>query len=362
MSFLEQAEHFIAHGSTEGIDLLLLRMIQDGGGNALSAVQQMYEDMYEGITYNYYLKSPAAHSLVCWGSSGLQALVEGARRTPRSKNVSLTLEILSHLAAGETPALLDLGIRDSYLAEILTAAFEDPPVKVDEARRLLREYILSLPDDDAAADAVGHSLSMTRLGDVGAAKELFSALAGRWLAVSTPILKDYYRLCREYPEDEPRFQAFFEEHPQILDPMVLNVWPRPDLHGALEPDFVIQRTDNSYLIVEIETPAKSVVTLGNQLSADATRAVAQAIQYRAFLLERTKEAERVFPKFADPECLVVIGLQSELNEAQHRALQLENQSRPNTRIVGFDWLSRRAETIANNVIASDIRLERVRML
>ncbi len=62
--------------------------------------------------------------------------------------------------------------------------------------------------------------------------------------------------------------------------MAIKVWSQPDFHGAFEPDFVIQRVDGSYLIVEIETPCKTLVTNGNQLSAQVTAAEKQATDYR----------------------------------------------------------------------------------
>jgi hypothetical protein len=183
------------------------------------------------------------------------------------------------------------------------------------------------------------------------------------LAVGQPTLAGYQELISNYPADEPQFQAFFERVPQLLDPLAMSVCPQPDLHGAREPDFIVKRADGTYLIVEIETPAKSLVTSSLQISAPVTQAVTQAMQYRSFLLERFPEASVHFPGFRDPDCLVVIGLERNLSAEQRRILVLENESRRgDLRIVGFDWIGERAERILHNVISANIAVRPVRMI
>ena len=89
----------------------------------------------------------------------------------------------------------------------------------------------------------------------------------RWLTVSIPVVARYRALLTDNPDDEPTFQRFFSEHPEMLDPMVVDVWAQPRLHGAKEPDFILRRSDGSYLVVEIETPGKQIVTRPPNTSA-----------------------------------------------------------------------------------------------
>jgi Domain of unknown function (DUF4263) len=318
--------------------------------------------MYGGLTFNFELKAPAAHSLICWGEIGLAALVEGAIRTATSKNVSLTIQILSALAAGEFPTFITLGMTEPKLVDTIKAAFKAGIVPAVAARQRLNDYMLSLPDDDSAATAVGGSLQLISFHGVAPAKELFAALATRWLAVSKPTMEGYKNLLRTHPADEAKFQAFFERFPQVLDPMAMQVWPQPDFHGAKEPDFVVRRTDNSYLIVEIETPAKLIVTKDNQISAQVTHAITQVMQYRSFLLERYQEANAHFPEFQEPDCLVVIGRETDLDKDQQRALLLENQHRKGVRVVGFDWIASRAEAITQNIISGRTSVHSLRIV
>ena len=143
--------------------------------------------------------------------------------------------------------------------------------------------------------------------------------------------------------------------------MALDVWSKPNLHGAAEPDFVIRRFDGTYLVVEIETPGKALVTNDAQLSAHTTHAITQALHYREFLVRRSTDASNTFPQFQTPDCLVVIGLERPPNTRQQQTLGLENNIRAGLRIVGFDWLVERARTLTRNLVEGHIDVRRVRM-
>lgn len=315
----------------------------------LVAVKRLYADMYGGMTFNYELKAPAAFCLPIWGEAGLAALVDGMREIPEPKNVSLALRILATLAARLPLSATVPFVHDQELLAS-TNAISDLR---KPARRLLREVVMGFVSDEEAAEAIGFATMQQAILGSGLAKELFGALATRMLVVSRSVLDAYEQLIAQSPSDETKFQAFFERHPQLLDQLTLEVWPRPVFHGVQEPDFVLRRSDGSYLIVELETPGKPLVTAGDQTSAHVTHAVNQALNYRSFLLERFAETSAFFPEFQEPECLIVIGLERDLSDSQARILRLENNHRSWLRIVGFDWIGRRAESTARNLVEID---------
>jgi hypothetical protein len=144
--------------------------------------------------------------------------------------------------------------------------------------------------------------------------------------------------------------------------MTHQLWSRPNLHGYKEPDFIIRRTDDSYMVVEIETPAKPIMTKQGNLSAYATQAIGQVLAYRSFLIDRSHALKHHLPRFTVPDCLVVIGLETVLDAKQAAALAVENEARHAVRIVGFDWLRARANAIVNNVIAHGTTAERIRIV
>jgi len=362
MTLQERAKRFVDNGNPRDEVELLAECVRARNLDGLAATQRLFEDMYGGITYNFEMKAPAAACLICWGKEGIKALVEGARRTPASKNNSITLQLLSAVAGGKIPTLF-MSFVTAEIVMVLRPLLDEPDVRTF-ARQQLTEYMISFPDDDDASMAVGGVFQQLAIANdnASAVRELFGALASRWLTIGKPTLASYEDLIRAYRDEEPQFQAFFEKVPQLLEPFASLVWPTPDLHGAKKPDFVIKRADGTYLIVEIETPGKTLITNSLQSSAQLTEAITQAMQYRSFLLERFQEAKTHFPEFRDPDCMVVLGLERELSSEQRRALALENQNRRQIQIVGFDWIAERAERILQNMISANIAVRPLRMI
>lgn len=354
----DRVECYIRDGRGD-LHALLRDCVRDGAAEGLSCVRRLYEDMYDGITFNFELKAPAAWTLALWREAGLCELLSGARATPTSKNVSLCVQILAAGAAGTGISPVSF-VRDAELASRIHDALTAEPSLADVCRRHLVDLVLSFEADDDVASLVGSKMSHM-LNDAEV-REVFAALSARWLAVSTPVLERYAGLIAERPHDEPSFQDFLGEHPQLLDPMAVQVWPQPDLLGSRCPDFVLRRADGSYAVVEIESPAKAIATAVGQLSAHVTHAEQQATDYRSYLMEHVATARAHFPGFDDPDCLVVIGLEGTLDQRQRRALRDANRHRHRLRIVGFDWLADRARAVAANIVRHRVEVRRLRMV
>ena len=294
----------------------------------------------------------------------------GKRETNTDKQEPVAhSRILSTVATGEGASFgrHQAWVKDEALRQSIQRALEDRSM-VEPARAHLRDYILGL-DSQIASIAVAHTLqslgvnaALSKVGDA-AVRELFAAAAVRWLTVDHASLDEYDRLIAERQADELAFQHFFERYPQFLDPMATTLWPRPDFHGFREPDFVIRRADDSYLVIEIETPAKSLMAGSNppRLSAECTNAEAQILEYRRFLNGRLDEVRHHFPRLANVEGLAVIGIESGLTEGQRLGLAAFNESKHGVRIVGFDWLKQRAIAIRENLLRAnlDVRTARI---
>lgn len=359
----ERIEQFIQGGARlDVLYVLLQESVTAGTLDALSGVQRLYEDMYGGMTYNMELKAPSASVLVIWGEIGLRSLVEAASRNPTSKNLSIAIQLLASVAAGYPPPLLGT-LDETNLAEAVQQSIQTTPGLQSAARALLVEFVLSIADE---AEAVGHVASgmwaASWTGDrLTVQRELFGAMSKRLLAVSKPVLDAFDALIRNDPGNEPAFQTFLTTHPQILDPLAIRVWPQPDLFGFRSPDYVLQRADGTYLVIEIECPAKKLVTNGGQLTSEVTHAEQQVADYRRYLIKRFSEIEKHLPGFQEPDCLVVVGLARTLNDAQRQALHDANNGRAYTRIVGFDWLLDRARTIAANIVQPEVEVRSIRV-
>lgn len=315
--------------------------ILDGGLAARLRVEAIAHDADDlAVTF------PAYAALMAWGAEGMARVVDIAlsHHTVKSKSAALTLFSIVALDGKISPG--SMIIVPAPIQKAVNARADHRAIR-SNANHALRTLILSLPTDDLMLPVSQSVLHLMDRQD--AAETLVTALGVKWLRFGPPVLQQYRRLIDECPDDEPAFQAFFCRYPQLLDPMAVQVWSQPDFHGALEPDFVIRRADDSYLVVEIECPGKLLMTRGCQLSSEATHAENQVIEYESFLSDKVAEARTHFPKYRRADCLVIIGTEAGLNHAQSEALERAKQRRQNIRIAGFDWLEARARTLIENV-------------
>ncbi len=347
---VDRARRFIEGGHPEELQQILADCVAAGNSDGIAAVQLLARDMYGGVTYSWELKAPAAYCLLAWGQSGLEALVENALSEPTTENFSLAFQLLANAAEGHVPKSVLSLVSDSQITEAVSRAVADANNLNLTARGCLRGLMLSIDDDDEVALYISPTLMSFIYEDSSAIRNLSHALALRSIAVGPKVLQAYDELIADKGGDEPAFQRFFEDHPVLLDPGAFQVWGQPDFHGRFEPDFIIRTYDNRYLVVEIETPNKMLVTNKHRLSAETTHAISQMLRYQGYLSTHLDAASQTFPEFTVAAGLVVIGRESSLTDEQKALLRSENQSRSNVRIVGFDALSATAKAVTENVV------------
>jgi len=164
-------------------------------------------------------------------------------------------------------------------------------------------------------------------------------------------LKGFAKLIENSGLQEIIYHNFLKANPLILEPFHAQIWSKPRFGEALVPNFLIRSMDNTYTVVEIERPDIKIMTNAGELSAYTTHAKRQALDFRDWASSNQLYAQQTYKGIARPFCLVVIGLEYELNDMQLRRLQQENESTQGTlKIVGFDWLLKRARSTFDNLI------------
>lgn len=320
----------------------LMEAIKDGGAGARQWVENEAKNG-DGLEVIF----PCYAALATW-KSGLGSIVNLALRGSTAKSKSAALTTLTFLASSGQVSTHAFFLHSEELVECINKRLDSPALK-PEAKQVLRTLVLSIPIDDLLIPISQTWFHLQIHPDPVAPRELIGALGARWFHISPTVLDRYERMFAECANDEPAFQTFFCTYPQLLDPMAVQVWSQPDFHGAAEPDFVIRRADNSYLVVEIECPSKPLMTKNGQLTHEAVRAEKQALDYESFLSKRFTEAQRHFPEYRRADCLAIIGLEHGLTADQRKNLDRGNSRRQNMKIAGFDWLLHRARAVVTNV-------------
>jgi len=363
MNLCDQASFVTESGGRGDLNNLLAICLKEYSIEALAATELLARHMYGGLTFNYEMKFPAACCLLAWGTQGVTAIAELPKSEPAFKNYLIAIKLLAQLSAGEYPQFSEWMPRD--LEARLDSMLSPISVLAPVAEVALNELMQSIPEEDATI-YVGHALHRIKFPqgavDMAPTQKIISSLALRYLVLGVPVIEDYERLLEASDDDEPMLQKFLERHPLLLDPVAVRVWPKPDLHGKKEPDFLLQRADGTYLVIEIETPAKRLMTDGNQISAKVTQAVSQVLDYREFLIARFESASRTFPDFRAPDALVIIGREDALDESQRLALRRENEGRSYLRIIGFDALASGARAMLRNLTQGRVQVSSVRLV
>ncbi|WP_336233063.1 Shedu anti-phage system protein SduA domain-containing protein [Thalassospira sp. CH_XMU1458] len=291
--------------------------------------------------------TPAMACLLFWGQRGVDQIRQVCLETPRIKVISPAISLLLGISMNVELSKLTLFIYD----EDLLAKLEKSVVSSNLAEYCedcLSEIILNLEDEDIIF-ALGTLMHRVGMMEPSIFQVFMNGLSARWLGFGARAISEYEGLLREERDNEPAFHSFFENHPTFLDPLAIEVWSKPDFHGFLEPDFVVRRGDDSYLVIEIEKPSKMLITQSGQISAAATQAEKQVLDYKRFITQRLQEMNNHFPNIDEPDCLVVIGMESSLSASQKESLRLVNLSNVKLKIVGFDHLMQRAKTLIKNV-------------
>ena len=72
MTLIDRAQMLLSKSTLDKLEHLLHDCVSAGTLDGLAAVQLLAEDMYDGITFNFELKCPAACCLVAWQERGLE--------------------------------------------------------------------------------------------------------------------------------------------------------------------------------------------------------------------------------------------------------------------------------------------------
>jgi Domain of unknown function (DUF4263) len=323
--------------------------ISDRGANSLTEVAEC-----AAKERDLEFKESCVAALACWGDAGFKRMIANALNNGSYRDTFAAMKTLATIAAGKSISAPIAFIDDNIAFNQINDAISGQNLSMI-ARRNLSELIMALSRDDLLTP-LGVAFTHVALADPAVAGEIVRALTSKWLGFGLYELDAFGNLLEESPEDEPALHAFLETYPQMLDPMAVQVWSKPDFHGFKEPDFLIRRSDNSYLVVEIENAAKLIMTQADQPSAYVTQAVKQVNEYRSFILEGLVDARHHFLDIHDPDALVVIGLENNLTPSQAKALQQENRSRNKLRIVGFDWILGRSRVVLSNVTSSEVEV------
>ncbi|NQV13884.1 DUF4263 domain-containing protein [bacterium] len=308
-----------------------------------------------------YLAPIAIASFPGWGKRGIEKLVEYAfDHNQKLKTNTRAMECAICISQGVIPSSDDI----KYL-----------PKPWDEYRKYsigeddsnfclfnLRDRLLRTFDDDYEKGSFLLLLaakSMQYFADEQNTRSqvdyLLSLILDNRLSLSSSTISKLQKAIDDAPEKEEQLQKLLTEHPVLLDPFVIELFSKQQMGNDFITDFVIRRTNNQYVLVEIENSTDKLFNKNGSFSSALMEAVAQVRDFQAWVSDNLSYVQKKLPEIKHPEGLVVIGRSTELSEIERKRLTEENHSRRgHIKIVTYDDLLAISTSVHKNIIERPI--------
>jgi len=154
-------------------------------------------------------------------------------------------------------------------------------------------------------------------------------------------LRDFDELIQSTDVREESIQNFLEENNWIFGAEYIQVMPKKALSHKYVVDFLLQRFDSSWEIVELKLPAEDIFTNQLNVTAKVTSAISQIQNAQEFMLKnyeflKTSEDIEVFK----PRGVLVIS--NRLSNEEKDRLEIINKSYSDITIVTYQDLLQKA--------------------
>ncbi|MCP4230562.1 MAG: DUF4263 domain-containing protein [bacterium] len=324
------------------------------------APHKMYEDQL--------FASPAVFTLLIYGKSGIDALFEWASKVRELRNWGTTdaQRALITAATGDGEWVLKCvdfinryiedNIANSIIKEIETV-LNQTDIR-EYATTKLSELINFYLSDPVLRYELTNMSYMTSFISLDPNRS--ESLNMIWKIISEHTLKLNEALCSNFAlllethNDERTFQEFFELHPALLDPLASRVITEKKLGEEWRTDFLIERLDGEYLLVELEKPNVNPFTEYPRQSKYLSHGIGQILNWFAWLEDNIDYAKRSgFPDLHAPDGLVIIGRDKLLSDKQRRFLMtLNDVIKPRLQVYTYDDILANSRNIASNLTRS----------
>ncbi len=308
-------------------------------------------------TYDEIIAVPAMACLPAWGIEGIRHLCEFVVNGPHNLQA---LSILACVSLSRIPNSADIIFLEEDWDKL--EKYKLDSVLVPETIRCLRELIL---DQLAAPEKKKHLFGLiSRImlrREESARVELFDFLVDllfdTHLILNKEILGKFESLLNEGPKKEEQIHQFLVENPVLLDPFVIELRNKHELGDDFITDFVVRRTNNEYVVVEIENSTDKIFKQDGSFTQNLMTAVGQVRDFQAWISDNIAYAQTKLLGIRHPDGLVVIGRRETLSGEMAKRLSEENFSRRgNIKIVTYDDLLSQGKSVYHNIIERPVVL------
>jgi hypothetical protein len=162
-------------------------------------------------------------------------------------------------------------------------------------------------------------------------------------------INEFGILLKRDPKEE-EVQRYLTENPSLLSQSAVSIRPKVKLGSEHVTDFVIERVEQEYVLVEIERPGHALFTRQGDPTKELTHAQRQVEDWLDWVSDNKEYARRhILPGINEPEGWVIIGLRSRLDKKSKKALARRNRELTRIRLLTFDDLISEAKSYVSNL-------------
>lgn len=300
----------------------------------------------------------ACRALLWKGKKGVQALLEAIPESPGSIYPSSIIEALWY--ASNKKHAPDITISHIKLKPPLENEISQETS--EEAKYAIREIVLrSKLDSDLFSNFIqflysNHWITAFQK-DSNISKSfislIFDIIVDSSILITKSLLEEFDALINEKKSEEI-YQKFLMKNPVFIDPLSSKVIAKKKLGSEFITDFVVQRFDNEYLVVEIEKPQDNIFTQKGDFSSKFIHAFGQVIDFQEWISSNIAYAQKHLPGISSPQGILVIGLKHSLSDQQNKKLKKFVNNSNNIKIYTYDDLFSRAKNLYNNLIGKSV--------
>lgn len=166
------------------------------------------------------------------------------------------------------------------------------------------------------------------------------------------VSTQYEELLGKKGISEEDLQRFFDKRKNwlLLDVTAKNVTPKARLGAEFVVDFIVERPDFQYTLVEIEKPDVKLYTKDGDPTKELKHATRQMEDYQRWINEHPSYICEKLPNMYSPYGLVIIGMSSQLTRNEKKRLEQSNvTTRGKYEIMTFDGLLAKAKSLLKNL-------------
>lgn len=167
--------------------------------------------------------------------------------------------------------------------------------------------------------------------------------------LTTRLIEEFERLVEGELREED-YQQFLAAHPIFIDPQARKVKSKERLGLEKTTDYAICRSDDEWILVEIEKPQDRIFTKKDDFTAEFIHAFGQVLDFQEWVDTHAEYARHLMPVISSPKGILIIGRRNALSSQQEAKLKRWCINSQFVEVFTYDNVIQRTKNLNTNIL------------